>query len=245
MTPPLARIGTAGWSIPRDCADQLPGEGSHLHRYAAHLSAAEINSSFHRPHRRSTYERWAASVPPGFRFAVKMPRTITHDRRLVDCQDLLVRFADEVAGLGDRRGPTLVQLPPSLAAPDEGDVRAFFAEVTALLGPSIVLEPRHASWFGPDMDRLLAAAGVARVAADPARLPEAAEPGGWAGLAYYRLHGSPVIYRSSYDDAAIAAHARRVAVCRAAGAECWTIYDNTASGAAMANALELTSATVR
>ena len=95
------------------------------------------------------------------------------------------------------------------------------------------------------MDRLLAAAGVARVAADPARLPEAAEPGGWAGLAYYRLHGSPVIYRSSYDDAAIAAHARRVAVCRAAGAECWTIYDNTASGAAMANALELTSATIR
>ena len=62
------RIGTAGWSIPRIHQVHFPAEGSHLARYAAVFSGAEINSSFYRPHRRSTYERWAASTPDGFRF---------------------------------------------------------------------------------------------------------------------------------------------------------------------------------
>jgi uncharacterized protein YecE (DUF72 family) len=233
-----ARIGTAGWSIPGAVAAALPGEGSHLQRYASVFGATEINSSFHRPHRPSTYQRWAASVPPDFRFSVKVPKTITHQARLIDCGDLLTRFADEIAGLGERRGPVLVQLPPSLAFDAEvADI--FFAEAVRLLGPAIVCEPRHRSWFEPAANDRLAELRVARVVADPAICAEAAVPGGWPGIVYVRLHGSPVMYRSSYDRAALDRQSVAISDAQARGAACWTIFDNTASGAALANALDL------
>ena len=232
------RIGTAGWSIPRAVADRFPAEGSGLERYAARFPAAEINSSFYRPHRRATYERWAASVPAGFRFAVKLPKAITHERRLVACADLLDRFADETAGLAEKRGPILVQLPPSFAFA-ANLAEAFFPELQRIVGGPIALEPRHASWFTTEVDRLLARLTVARVAADPARHPGAGEPGGHDGLAYFRLHGSPHVYRSPYDPPAIDAQAEAVMALAAGGRAVWTIYDNTTSGAAIANALDL------
>ena len=76
-------IGTAGWSLPGAHFGLFPRDGSHLERYATRFSCVEINSSFYRPHRQETYARWAASVPENFRFAVKMPRTITHHARLL------------------------------------------------------------------------------------------------------------------------------------------------------------------
>ncbi|WP_375393205.1 DUF72 domain-containing protein [uncultured Sphingomonas sp.] len=214
--------------------DQFPSEGSALKRYAARFDAVEINSSFHRPHRRTTYERWAASVPAAFRFAVKLPKAITHERRLVESAEPLARFAEEVGGLGGKRGPVLVQLPPSLAF-DAELADSFFGRLGETLPGRVACEPRHPSWFTAAADALLIAHAVARVAADPARVPGAAEPGGWRGLTYARWHGSPAIYRSSYDETAIEAHA---AVARTAG-ESWTMYDNTTLGAATANALAL------
>lgn len=233
------RIGVAGWSIPRAHAGRLASPGSHLARYAAALDAAEINSSFHRPHRRTTYAGWAASVPAQFRFAVKLPKTITHERRLQDCAEPLARFAGEVAGLGDKRGPLLVQLPPSLAL--DGDVAAaFFDALAAALPGPVVCEPRHESWFSEPAEAMLARHRVARVAADPARFATAARPGGRAALAYFRLHGSPEIYRSPYGEERIAAQAKDIVALAAQGTEVWTIYDNTASGAALGDALALT-----
>ena len=76
------RIGCAGWNLPKAHADAFPPEGSHLERYAGVFDSVEINSSFYRSHRAQTYARWAASVPPTFRFAVKLPCTITHAHRL-------------------------------------------------------------------------------------------------------------------------------------------------------------------
>src|SRR3954469_14763579 len=104
------RIGTAGWSIPKEHAAPFPTTGSHLERYGAVFNAVEINSSFYRPHRRATYERWAASVPADFRFAVKVPKAVTHEHRLKDVGDRLDRFIAEVGGLGPTRGPLLVQM---------------------------------------------------------------------------------------------------------------------------------------
>ena len=218
----------------------MPSEGTHLQRYANRLNAAEINSSFYRSHRRNTYERWAASVPSHFRFAVKVPKAITHERRLVDCEQLLHTFADEVAGLGASRGPSLVQLPPSLAF-DPDVAEPFFTAVATSLGPKVVCEPRHASWFEPAADDVLAAWRVARVAADPAVVPRAARPGGWLELAYFRLHGSPAIYRSEYDQMFLERQRDMIVAARDGGAECWTIFDNTASGAALPNALQLST----
>jgi uncharacterized protein YecE (DUF72 family) len=229
------RIGTAGWSLYEPPADRFPDTGSHLERYAATFDSVEINSSFYRPHRPATYARWAASVPLGFRFAVKLPKTITHERRMVESEDLLERFAGEVASLGEKRGPILIQLPPSLGF-DTRVATRFFGLARDLLGASIVCEPRHAGWFTPEADALLAAYQVTRVAADPAPVSGAAEPGGWGGLRYTRLHGSPRIYWSDYDPAAIGRHAEMAC---SAGVETWTIYDNTAAGAALRNALTM------
>lgn len=231
------RIGTAGWSIPRAWADRFPADGTHLQRYAARLSAAEINSSFYRPHRRETYQRWAASVGRDFRFAVKMPRTITHERRLVGVEDALDAFAAQASGLEDKLGALLVQLPPSLAFATE-TAAAFLSLAAARFSCPIALEPRHPSWFSDEAEALLAAHRIARVAADPPLMPAAARPGGWGGFAYVRLHGSPRIYWSDYDPAALAAQAQ-TASDLAAQAETWIVYDNTAAGCATGNALAL------
>ena len=229
------RIGTAGWSLYRPPAGRFPDKGSHLERYAATFDAVEINSSFYQPHKPETYARWASSVPAGFRFAVKLPRTITHERRLVECGDLLERFAAEVAHLAEKRGPILIQLPPKLGF-DAPVVERFFSLARDILGGLMACEPRHIAWFSPEADALLVEHQVARVATDPGAVPGAGEPGGWAGLRYTRLHGSPRIYRSAYDATAIE---RQAEAARDAAVESWTIYDNTASGAALGNALAM------
>jgi uncharacterized protein YecE (DUF72 family) len=164
-------VGCATWAIGSANEQLLPPGPSNLARYARALTAAEVNSSFHRSHRHATWGRWARSVGPSFRFAVKLPKQITHERRLRDVSEPLAAF--------------------------------------------------------------LAARRVARVAADPAVVPCAAEPGGWDGLRYFRLHGSPVTYRSPYPPEFL----DRVAAQLRPGD--WCIFDNTASGAALPNALQL------
>jgi len=238
MGPAPIRIGTAGWSVPRACAAAFAEEGTALERYAGRFSAAEINSSFHRPHRPETYARWAAAVPAGFRFSVKVPRTITHERRLVDAAEPLDRFLGEIQPLGEKLGPLLVQLPPSLGF-DPAVADAFFAGLRNRHAGPVGCEPRHATWFEDSADELLRRFGVARVAADPARVPQAAESGGCPDLVYHRLHGSPVIYRSAYDPAFLDALALRLLEQAQAGVEVWCIFDNTMLGAATANALAL------
>ena len=233
MTP---RIGTAGWSIPRPLADGFPSDGTGLERYGAVFNAVEINTSFYRSHRPDTYARWRDSVPASFRFAAKTPRTITHYARLKECGALLAAFVAEATVLGEKLGPLLVQLPPSLIF-DPAVARAFFETFRSLFSGDIVCEPRQASWFGAEADALLVAHRIARVAADPARHPVAGAPGGWLGLAYWRLHGSPKIYYSSYDQEALRALAARLGPGRTG--EIWCIFDNTALGAAAADALAL------
>lgn len=231
------RIGTAGWAIPGAWRERFPPDGTQLERYAARLSAAEINSSFYRPHRVGTYQRWADSVGPDFRFAVKLPKEITHQRRLADVDELLRSFADQVAGLGTKLQVVLVQLPPSFAF--DAKLAAQFLQLARnRLSARLVIEPRHASWFSGPAERVLIDHAVARVAADPPPIPEAAAPGGWRGLTYFRLHGAPRIYWSDYDADAIALHARAV-LTASESSETWVVYDNTASGAATGNALAL------
>jgi uncharacterized protein YecE (DUF72 family) len=232
-------IGTAGWSIPRAAAHRFAGEGTHLQRYARVLSAAEINSSFHRPHSAATYAKWAGCAPRTFRFAVKIPRTITHDQKLRRARPALDRFFDETAGLGGKRGPLLVQLPPSLAF-EPRVARTFFQRARARYNGPIVCEPRHETWFSLSADALLARHKVARVAADPARVAGADRPGGWKGIVYYRLHGSPRTYWSKYDAAYIETLAAEITAVPSS-IDVWCVFDNTASGAALENAWELQS----
>ncbi|MET0322576.1 MAG: DUF72 domain-containing protein [Duganella sp.] len=226
------RIGCAGWSIGRETAACFPGEGSHLERYARVMNCVEINSSFYKPHQASTYARWALAVPDDFRFAVKLPRSISHDRKLHDIDALLDAFAAEANTLEAKLGCILVQLPPSLKL-DAGLADAFFTALRQRFTCALACEARNATWFTDTATELLHRHGITRVIADP----PAGEGGPFAPTTdrvYARLHGSPRMYYSSYPDAYLDQVAAYLA-----SRDGWCIFDNTAAGAALGNALTL------
>jgi uncharacterized protein YecE (DUF72 family) len=207
-----------------------------LQRYAARLSCVEINSSFYRPHRLQTYQRWGVCVPADFRFSVKAPKLITHELRLQNCDQALEEFVLQCAGLGDRLGCLLVQLPPSLEfAPANSE--AFFVSLRRCFAGHVVLEPRHESWTAAEA--LLVHYRIAQAAVDPSRISTDSTPRGWPGLKYWRLHGSPRIYYSPYEEQRLERLADEMHTVTADGSCAWCIFDNTASGAALGNALTL------
>jgi uncharacterized protein YecE (DUF72 family) len=238
MSPCLVRVGCAGWSLRKELVDLFPATGTHLERYAGRFNCVEINSSFYKPHRAATYQRWAASTPTDFRFSVKLPKQITHVQRLVEAEPLLEKFAAEVQGLGAKQGPILVQLPPSFAF-DEGRVACFARQLRNWLPGHIVWEPRHLTWFTPEAESLLLEQQFSRVAADPSITSSADRPGGSRQCVYFRWHGSPRMYYSNYEAAALQQLANDLAEAAQTAAQVWCIFDNTAEGAAINNALEL------
>lgn len=238
----ILRIGTAGWSLPGDLALQFPPSGSHLQRYAAVFRAVEINSSFYRPHRRETYAKWAASVPSDFRFSVKLAREITHDLRLRACARPLVKFLDEIDGLGKKLGCVLIQLPPSFAF-ERATMARFLTLLRRHFDGNAVVEPRHATWFDPVVEDTLRTFDIGRVGSDPALSTDAATPMAKARVAYRRLHGSPRMYYSGYDEAFLESVAADLTSRSSRARECWCIFDNTAHGHAAANALRLVELT--
>jgi uncharacterized protein YecE (DUF72 family) len=225
----MHRTGTAGWSLPIK-----PNEpGSHLYHYARTLGCVEINSSFYRPHRASTWARWASEAPADFRFSIKAPKTITHEARLRNVEVLLEAFLQQIEPLQEKAGPILFQLPPSFEF-EPAPAAEFLALLRTLHKGDAALEPRHATWFTTEVDDLLMKHRIARVAADPPMgSPEAAAPGGATHFAYYRLHGAPRTYYSNYEDPFLAGLAARVKTLKNA----WVIFDNTAFSHAYPNAL--------
>lgn len=224
--------------MPRASGAAFPQAGSHLERYGAVFNAAEINSSFYRSHRRETYARWASTVSKDFRFSVKLPREITHQQRLRACATILRRFLDEVEGLGARLGCLLIQLPPSLAY-ERATATRFFSLLRRHFSGHAMLEARHATWFDPVVTEALRAFDVCRIGSDPALVAAAASPSTTTDAAYWRLHGSPRMYYSSYAEDFLQAVAAEMRACDAGVRERWCIFDNTASGFATANALRL------
>jgi len=251
-TPSNLHIGTAGWTLPQEHSHHFPPPGdaalTHLQRYAHRLHCVEINSSFHRPHLRKTWERWAATTPDHFRFSVKLPKAITHEAKLHNSGASLQIFLDQATGLNvgpvPKLGPLLIQLPPSLAfdEPLAYDFLTTLRELHPAVAPIqnlVALEPRHASWFTPAADRLLRTFDIARAAADPPKgSASAATPGGSQHLHYYRLHGAPRTYYSPYTDEDLIQLADTLRATSPA-TNVWVIFDNTALGHATANALYL------
>jgi uncharacterized protein YecE (DUF72 family) len=231
-------IGTAGWNIRKEHVSLVKDQGTHLQRYASRFACVEINSSFYRPHRPTTYARWAASTPPQFRFAIKFPKLITHELRLCDAAEPIMQFSEQVAGLGDKLGVVLVQLPPSLAF-DAAVAECFFQLLRMHVSAPVACEPRHVSWFTSAAEAMLCKHGVARVAADPSIVPAVSVPGGDVELAYFRWHGSPRMYYSEYDAATLRHLADQIVASSATSNYTWCIFDNTAAGAAFYNAISL------
>ncbi|MCK1284360.1 DUF72 domain-containing protein [Bradyrhizobium sp. 44] len=229
------RLGTAGWNVPRSCKERVGGTGSHLERYAKLLNATEINSSFHKPHRRSTYQKWANATPDDFRFSGKVPKSVTHSPQLALTE--LDRFIEESAGLGSKLGVLLVQFAPRRIFV-ESEAELLFSALRDRSSAALACEPRHTSWFSDEVGAWLSERRICRVAADPARAPDADLPGGWPSLRYFRLHGAPRIYHSAYDGAFLRTLKTRLDAASSSG-ETWCILDNTAAGAALENALDL------
>ncbi|WP_158750712.1 DUF72 domain-containing protein [Acidobacterium sp. S8] len=224
-------IGTAGWSVPAD-AEKL---GTHLYRYSRIFSCVEINSSFYRSHRAATWARWSQETPSSFRFSIKAPKAITHERKLRNAADLLEAFFEQIEPMGQKTGPILFQLPPSLSF-DLEVAEDFFSSLRRLYKGEVVLEPRHRTWFTASVNAILKNLTITRAAADPAKAdPVAAEPGGDTGLAYYRLHGTPNTYYSKYEDDFLIALASRIKL----RGNVWVVFDNTALSYAYSNALQL------
>ncbi|MFS8136529.1 MAG: DUF72 domain-containing protein [Thermomonas sp.] len=236
------RIGCAGWNVPIHHQKQFGVEGTSLERYATRLDAVEINSSFYRPHQPKTYERWASSVPEHFRFSLKVPKTITHDQRLVGSSALLDRFLADCMHLGNKLGGFLVQLPPSLQL-DARQATTFFRLLRRRLSNELAIacEPRHASWFSEKALAILERHGVNLVAADPAPvagLDSCVLPSNTGAWRYWRLHGSPRLYYSNYSLEALACLVNKL-LQSAKDADVWVVFDNTAHGHATENALLL------
>jgi uncharacterized protein YecE (DUF72 family) len=211
-------------------ADRFPAEGSALMRYSAVFSAVEINSTFYRRHRLQTFQRWTDSVPEDFRFSVKLPKLITHEKRLADIEELFVEFLGDIAPLAAKLGPLLCQLPPTLEFGGAGVISGLSFMQKSHTG-RIVVEPRHQSWATPLAGELLHELSIDRVSADSGRITGSLPEG--SGFRYLRLHGKPRVYYSSYSDEEVSAYSKML------GPGDWCIFDNTASGAAAENALEM------
>ena len=177
----LFELGAQVWSIPKIASIHFDSTGSHLERYATVFNCCEINSSFYRGHMQKTWERWAASVPADFRFAVKIPRTISHEAALNCDVTMLSAFFQQIKGLHDKLGPVLIQLPPKLRF-ELVVAKKFLTILRECYSGDVVWEPRHASWFDPGVEKLLKEFRVARVAADPAVVPAAGQPGRFSDL---------------------------------------------------------------
>lgn len=231
-------VGTAGWSLRKDQFELFPTSGTHLERYASRFNAVEINSSFYRPHRHSTYHRWAESTPDDFTFSVKIPKEITHSHRLRNTSQLIEAFLSEVSGLGSKLGALLIQLPPSLSF-DISTAHSFFKDLRSRVLTALVCEPRHASWFSPEAVTVFHEQNVGRVIADPQLYANSGHNCEMSGTAYFRWHGSPRIYYSKYDNARLQALLAEVIRAAESRSSAWCIFDNTAEGAATENGLEL------
>lgn len=236
---PLGRaIGCAGWSIASKYQDLFGPGDSMLARYATRFSVVEINSSFYRPHMAKTYQRWSDSVPAGFRFSVKIPREISHELALRSTTTALERFLGEVQGLGEKLAGFLLQLPPSLIF-DGRTPSNFFRLLRARSDVPVACEPRHRSWFSEKATSLLVRYAIDPVFADPSPVPIAQSSVSVQRWRYWRLHGSPRIYYSSYSDKALQYLASELSDAREVKPSQWVIFDNTAHGFSIPNAMRL------
>ncbi len=230
-------IGTSGFSCKHWRGVLYPegvGPSRYLEYYAQSFPTVEINASFYRPLSAKSVENWCRSTAPGFRFAVKAPKNVTHVLRLENAGELMVEFAQNVSGFGEKLGPVLVQLPPSLRA-NEDLLRDFLDYVPDELD-TLAFEFRHDSWFTPAVAEIIRDRG-ALVAHDyGGREPKELVPG---RIAYYRLHGPGSDYASPYPEEFLESMAAALLARAADGTDVYVYFNNDIEGHAVRNALRL------
>lgn len=231
-------IGTSGWVYPhwkrRFYPPEVPAT-QYLHYYASHFDTAEINNSFYRLPTQATYQKWAATVPDGFTFAVKGSRYLSHMKKLKDPEDPWSRIISTAGELKDRLGPILLQFPASW--PKNMERLREFLELEQVAGRRVVLEFRHQTWFSNDVYRLLEKHGVALCIADSTVFPRRDVI--TADFTYLRYHGRERLYAADYSDADLQVEARLIEKWRNQGIDVFAYFNNDGEARAVANAKTL------
>ncbi|GII21836.1 DUF72 domain-containing protein [Planosporangium mesophilum] len=231
-------VGTSGWQYRdwrgRFYPSDLP-QRKWLEWYAAAFATVEVNNAFYRLPERATFSDWRRRTPDDFVVAVKMSRYLTHIKRLREPQEPVARFLDRAAGLGDKLGPVLLQLPPTLRA-DAGLLDAVLAEFPAHV--KVAVEPRHESWWVPEIRETLIRRGAALCWAD--RLGRPVTPL-WrtADWGYLRLHEGRARPRPAYGRQALGTWLGRIAETFGTDREAYVFFNNDPGGAAIRDAVAL------
>ena len=214
--------------------------GSHLERYSQRFNCVEINSSFYREHQPTTYLRWRDTVPDSFKFSVKLSKVFSHERMLKGPGKELETSVRAIQSLGPKLGCLLIQLPAKLNF-SQDSTHQFFSRLRDIYDGPIALEPRGPTWAKTDALEILQAFRLSKVLADPEPCPlkRVERLSFEAELRYFRLHGTPHRYRSSYETERLLRVAKAIVIGEATTLQTWCIFDNTAYGAATSNALEL------
>jgi uncharacterized protein YecE (DUF72 family) len=223
------RIGCSGW-VYKDWKGPFYPAGTkdreRLEYYASRFDTAEINASFYRLPSETMVEGWAKRAPPGFTYAWKVSRFITHNKKLKDCRDSVALVFGRMAPLGDKEGPRLIQLPPQLRRNDER-----LKDFLGLLPPGRqAVEFRHDSWYDPTVFQILADHDAALVISD-----HHSAPAPWvrtASWVYVRGHGPGGRYRGRYPEAELRRWTSHIAQWRAQGLDVFAYFDNDVKSAA-------------
>jgi uncharacterized protein YecE (DUF72 family) len=232
------RVGISGWNY-KEWRGQFYPKGLAVKKWFAHYASTfdtvELNSTFYGLAAEKTFATWRQQAPPGFLYAVKASRTITHDQRLKDAGEPLRLFLARVRMLMGHLGPALYQLPPQLLL-DLPRLRDFLAALAT--DCRHVLEFRHPSWYCNEVRELLAGSGVGFCIHDMTGSPSPV----WATgpLAYLRLHGTGrVKYTGSYGAQRLAPWAEQLRKFADSGRDVFVYFNNTMKGEAIPDALLL------
>ncbi|MBQ1092038.1 DUF72 domain-containing protein [Streptomyces sp. B93] len=228
-------VGTSGWQYKDWKGVLYPPDvpvRRWLEEYAAHFATVELNNAFYRLPTRENFEAWRERVPPDFVVAVKASRYLTHIKRLKDPEEPVHRLLSHASGLGDRLGPVLLQLPPTLRA-DAGLLDACLACFPP--GVRVAVEPRHDSWWTPEVRRTLESRGAALCWADVLSRPVTPL---WrtADWGYVRLHQGRASPWPRYGHRALHSWATRIAAAFPTDADVYTYFNNDPGGAAILDA---------
>ena len=231
-------IGTSGWQYRdwrgRFYPPRLP-QRLWLEHHAEVFATVEVNNAFYRLPPREVFEAWAARTPDDYVVTVKASRFLSHVKRLKDPEEPVARLMERAAGLGRKLGPVLVQLPPTLQA-DLERLDACLACFPA--GTRVVVEPRHDSWWTPELRDVLVARGAALCWADKASQPVAPlwRTTSWG---YLRLHlgGGEDVW--PYDEAVLRDWVGRLTETWDDDEDVFVYTNNDPGGAALRDAVTL------